>query len=326
MVGVPEGDGSVPESWISQERHRLPPKSVRAYLFAVLCVAVATLARLAFGLLGATLQFATYYPMILVCALVAGYQAGVAAIALTMIVAWLAWTPTGIALDPFSFSEWINFILFLFCALPIVWVAHKYRIAVDHLRADVRERQFLMRELEHRGKNTFAVVESIVRQSLADQSERADLIAGRIHSVSSTNDIINRSTSHTSAILKDILLNEFQPYDLARMQLIGTDVELSADVARNVALVIHELVTNAAKYGALSSAQGRVRVRWMTDGDYVALDWEETGGPEVQQPSQYGFGSRLVVRTLKALSGNIAVSLEREGLKCQINFLRQLPA
>jgi hypothetical protein len=97
MVEFRPGERRVPESWISQERHRLPPNSVRAYLFAVLCVANATLARLAFGMLGATLPFATYYPAILVCALVAGYEAGLAAIALSAAVAWWAWTPTAMA-------------------------------------------------------------------------------------------------------------------------------------------------------------------------------------------------------------------------------------
>jgi two-component sensor histidine kinase len=180
-----------------------------------------------------------------------------------------------------------------------------------------------MRELEHRAKNTYAVVESIVRQSLDDQRERADLIAGRIRAVSTTNDIINHSKSHT-ATLSAILFNEFQPYDPSRVELIGPAVELSSDVARSIALVLHELVTNAAKYGALSNAQGRVLVHWKADENLVMLGWEETGGPAVEPPSSPGFGSRLVTRTLKALLGSIQASFERQGLKCQITFVREL--
>jgi two-component sensor histidine kinase len=313
----------VPDSWLSQEQHRLRPNSVAAYAFAALSVLVATWARWTFGLLGADLPFATYFPAVLVCTLVAGYHAGLATVLLSAVVVWWAFIPPPLAFGPMTLSRWMDLVLFISCAVPIVWVAQKYRNAVDHLHADDRERQFLMRELEHRAKNTYAVVESIVRQSLEHQPERADLIAGRIRAVSTTNDIINHSKSHTAS-LSAILMQEFQPYDPSRVELVGPDIELSSDVARSIALVLHELVTNAAKYGALSNPQGRVLVHWKADQNLVMLGWEETGGPDVEAPASAGFGSRLVTRTLKALSGSIVPSFEREGLKCQIMFVRQL--
>ena len=90
--------------------------------------------------------------------------------------------------------------------------------------------------------------------------------------------------------------------------------------ARAMALVIHELITNAAKYGALAAPNGRVRVRWQADGKAVAIDWSEAGGPPVRTPADYGFGSRLVVRTLQALSGSVEPQFDPAGLKCRISF------
>jgi two-component sensor histidine kinase len=87
-----------------------------------------------------------------------------------------------------------------------------------------------------------------------------------------------------------------------------------------MALVIHELITNAAKYGALSAPAGRVTVRWTADGRNVVLDWSEAGGPQVRAPADYGFGSRLVVRTLQGLSGGVEPQFDPAGLKCRISF------
>jgi two-component sensor histidine kinase len=300
---------------------------VNAYGFAVLCVAIATAARFAVGWLGADLPFATYFPAVLIVAVVAGPAAATVAIALTVAIVWWVFMPRSQPVGPFAFGRFtfadvMNTGLFLIAAFCIVYIAEKYRQSVQRLRNNERARQLEMRELEHRGKNTFAVVESIVRKTLEDSPDKADVIAGRIHAISSTNDIINRSEGHT-ATLDTILVNEFTPYDLARVTLDGPTVELDANTARAMALVIHELITNAAKYGALSATAGRVEVKWKQDGKLVEMDWSESGGPEVTAPAtraDYGFGSRLIVQTLKSLSGSVVPQFDRSGLKCHITF------
>lgn len=309
----------MPDSWLARETNWLPPNSLRAHGFAIVCIVLATAVRLAFGWLGADLPFATYFPAVMIVAVLAGPEAAALSIGLSVAVAWWMFLPPYFGFLPLGLPDILNLALFVLSALCIVYVAQRYRTAVERLRTTERQRQLELRELEHRGKNTFAVVESIVRKTLEDQPEQADLIAGRIRAISSTNDIINRSQGHV-ATLDSILTNEFAAYDLARLDCAGPRVALPADTARAMALVIHELITNAAKYGALTSPEGRVRVRWSADGPRVTLDWVESGGPPVQAPANYGFGSRLVVRTLKALSGSIEPQFEPTGLKCRLSF------
>jgi K+-sensing histidine kinase KdpD len=205
----------VPQSWTSRDRNRLRPNSPAAYSFAVLCVAAATLLRIVFGFLDTTLPFVTYFPFVLICTLLAGYQAGVFSVALSVLIVWWIWVPPQFSFALLSVSDAVNLVLFAASAALIVWVAHRYRVAVDLFRATERERELAMKELEHRGKNTFAVVESIVRRTLDDLPERADIIAGRIHSVSSTNDIINRAPAHKVGV-RAIFENEFAAHGPGR--------------------------------------------------------------------------------------------------------------
>jgi two-component sensor histidine kinase len=97
-------------------------------------------------------------------------------------------------------------------------------------------------------------------------------------------------------------------------------LDLSADTARPLALVFHELVTNAAKYGALSTYGGRVLISWKHVGGVVTLEWTEQGGPMVRPPEKHGLGSRIVTQSLKALGGSIGPTFAPDGLRCSITF------
>jgi two-component sensor histidine kinase len=172
--------------------------------------------------------------------------------------------------------------------------------------------------MEHRGKNTFAVVEAIVRNTLG-AGEEADTIVGRVRSVSSTNDIINKSPIHRAS-LRSIIRNEFEPYGPARVRCASRDLDLNPHTSRHVALVVHELVTNAVKHGALSTPDGHVAIDWSADGTMVTMHWIERGGPPVETPDAYGFGARLIGITLKALGGGIKADFSDQGLSCEITF------
>lgn len=306
--------------WIESVSRRIVPGSVRSILFALLCVVVAGLLQLVFHQLGATLLFVTFFPAVLIAALFAGPTAGAIAILGSVLVAWWAFIPPYYSLELPTITERTNVVLFIVSSALIVWLAKSYREVVADLRSRERERDLAMKELEHRGKNTFAVVEAIVRRTLDDAPERAEVIAGRIRAVSATNDLINRSSAHRVS-LDSILQLEFEPYGKGRLVAKGEPVELEANTARNMALVIHELVTNAAKYGALSLPDGRALVDWKNNAGRVTLNWTERGGPAVTPPARFGFGSRLVTRTLKSLAGEIDANFEPAGLQCRLTFV-----
>jgi two-component sensor histidine kinase len=102
--------------------------------------------------------------------------------------------------------------------------------------------------------------------------------------------------------------------------MTGHPIVLSANAGRGFALIAHELVTNAVKHGALSSARGAIEITWFLEGKHVRVSWIERGGPQVSDPGKPGFGSRLVTRTLRQLGGEITAAFPPEGLVCVFKF------
>jgi two-component sensor histidine kinase len=305
--------------WLQRLGEKFSPRSPAAYLLALGAVVLATVVRMALGWLDVTLYYATYFPTVMLVALICGPWVATVASFASAIVVWWVFVPPGYQFGPPTRSDIGNAILFLACCGLMIWVAQLYRRAMERLRANERQRTLIMSELEHRGKNTFAVVESIVRSSLEELPDRAQTIAGRIRAVSITNDIINRSPEHRSTI-RAILRREFEPHGMHRLATSGDGVELEANVARAMALVIHELVTNAVKYGALSQDGGTVSVRWRSEGRAIQLEWREQGGPPVQPPERFGFGSKLVTRTMRTLGGSVEPEFRPDGLVCRMTF------
>jgi two-component sensor histidine kinase len=298
---------------------RILPYSFAALLLALVCIGLATLLRIAFGWLGVSLPFDTYFPAVLVAALLAGIPAGVGVIIGSVIVVWWAFIPPAYVFSSLSAADIANCLLFVISSGCIVAVAQLYRDVLHKSRARDQERELLMLELEHRGRNTYAVVEAIVRNTLVNDRASADAIAGRVRAVSSANDLVNQS--NTKAVqLKALLSLEFALNAKTQRVISGPDIELSADASRKLGLVFHELVTNAMKHGALSTPDGRVSVQWRADGTKVHLSWKETGGPPVLPPEREGFGTVVVTQSLNSLAGDIASAFDPDGLRCEITF------
>jgi two-component sensor histidine kinase len=288
------------------------------YIFALAMVGLALVGRVVFGWLGASLPYATFYPAILFAALVAGPHAAIAAMVVSVaLVGWML-LPPFMHGGPLSATTIANHGLFVVVTGLMIWLAHVFRQAITRLRTEERHRELMLKEMEHRGKNTFAVVEAIVRNTLG-MTDDSETIVGRVRSVSSTNDIINRSPTHRAS-LQSIIANEFEAYGPDRVRCNGPDIDLSPHASRHVALVLHELVTNAVKHGALSTPQGYVAVEWEADGSMVTMRWAEREGPAAVTPEAYGFGARLVTSTLKALGGGIDAEFSERGLTCRITF------
>lgn len=186
-------------------------------------------------------------------------------------------------------------------------------------RRRAEEHQLLLiNELNHRVKNTLAVVQSITHQTLRQSNADPDTrhrLEGRIAALSAAHDVLTRE-NWSAASIREITANAVSPFcSEERCTLEGPDLRLNPQTAVNLALAVHELCTNAVKYGALSNETGRIIVRWGVDDGEFEFIWKEEGGPKVTAPPHRGFGSRMIQRGLPGeLSGTGEMEFREEGL------------
>jgi PAS domain S-box-containing protein len=182
----------------------------------------------------------------------------------------------------------------------------------------------LAREAEHRSKNLLSTVQATVMLSQSDTADGLKkVIDGRIRALSNIHSLFAQ-TRWIGADLSTIATQELAPYSAdspARVRIDGPPVLLAPDAAQAVAVTLHELATNAAKYGALSEAIGRVDLKWSHEaGGELHLLWTETGGPRVQEPTRKGFGSRVIEQMISGRSGKTRFDWRVEGLVCEITL------
>ncbi|MCC0807023.1 PAS domain S-box protein [Methylobacterium sp. W2] len=206
-------------------------------------------------------------------------------------------------------------------------VAERAWSGLTRIEADEQQR-ILNRELSHRMKNTLAMVQAIASQSLrnvTDIEAAKHALAARLIALGKAHDILltgQRESAEIAAVLTSALSlhDDQQP---GRFHLSGPDIVIGSKAALSLALMMHELATNAAKYGALSRPDGRVSVAWSVvaadEDDTVHLTWSERGGPLVHPPTRRGFGSRLIERGLAgAVGGEVSLAYEPDGLVCRV--------
>jgi two-component sensor histidine kinase len=196
-------------------------------------------------------------------------------------------------------------------------------------RAEAERRQsLLIHELNHRVKNTLATVQSIAAQSFRNIGEEArpnlKTFEERLFALARAHDVLTRE-HWEGAELRKIIAEVLEPYLRqagGRFDINGPRLRLTPSMALAFAMAVHELATNATKYGALSVPLGRVIINWSTEGNnppLLTLRWEEHNGPVVVPPSRKGFGTRLIERVLESeLSGEVLLSYEPSGVVCKV--------
>ncbi|MEA3066276.1 MAG: hypothetical protein QOJ27_2737 [Sphingomonadales bacterium] len=194
---------------------------------------------------------------------------------------------------------------------------HERKVAEEHQR-------LLINELNHRVKNTLASVQAIAFQTLKGEVPLAEARArfeARLMALSAAHNLLteeNWGGASLERVAKDSL--EHLGGESSRFDVTGEPLRLAPRAALALAMALHELGTNAAKYGALAADGGRVAIAWTTDGERLHLEWRESGGPPVAEPARRGFGSRLIERGLEAdLGGVAALHFEPAGLRCEIH-------
>jgi two-component sensor histidine kinase len=189
-------------------------------------------------------------------------------------------------------------------------------------------RLLLLNELNHRVKNTLATVQSIAVQSFRGPQPGASaraLFEARLMALSRAHDVLTEE-NWQGANLDEIVGQAIAPYkgaDPSRFEVTGPSVRLSAKMALSISMALHELATNAAKYGALSDNDGSVKIAWHIERQdrqsMLRLEWRESGGPAVAPPVHRGFGSRLIERGLaQDLGGGAKMEFRPDGLHCAI--------
>jgi PAS domain S-box-containing protein len=199
---------------------------------------------------------------------------------------------------------------------------------ISERRKAEEHQQLLVNELNHRVKNTLATVQSIASQTLRNSGaspEAREALESRLLALSRAHDVLTRE-NWEGALLHDLVADVFEPYRSdreGRIRRQGGKVHLAPRMALALSLALHELATNAAKYGALSNATGEVSLTWMVDHtrtpSLLLLRWKESGGPAVEPPTRKGFGSRLIERSLaQDLDGEVRIEYAPTGLVCSV--------
>ena len=204
--------------------------------------------------------------------------------------------------------------------------------------ADVTDRkaaedhaQFLMHELSHRSKNLLAVIQSISRRTARTTTtieEFESRFGRRLQGLAASHDVLVRN-SWQGAPLADLMRQQLTPFmdiQSSRIELSGPDIVVTAEAAQAIGLAIHELATNAIKYGALSVPTGKVRISWAFDSESLAsrellLKWVEQGGPRVVPPTRNGFGHLVICEMIeRSLNAKVVLEFATHGLVWSISM------
>ena len=320
---------------------RLRSAPAKAWALAILAFLVALAVRFATDhLLPVGFPYLTFFPAVILTTFFCGLLPGAACAIAGGLAAWYWFIPPSGAFA-FNASVLIALAFYAFVVVVDILLIQVMHRAVEGLEAErvvnqgllrqgqihleeqrMRERQqrVLQRELSHRMKNTLAMVQAVVSQSLrnaTDPKEAAAMASARIQALARAQDALT-ATDWQASDVATIVETSLAPHrdGTDRFVLAGPPVELEARHALGLALAIHELATNATKHGSLANDTGIVRVSWSVQPeDRFLFQWREEGGPAVQAPVRRGFGSRLTERIIPAyFDGQAAMDFAPSGL------------
>jgi two-component sensor histidine kinase len=262
--------------------------------------------------------FTPYFPAVFFATAFGGYRVGIATAVLGGIF--------GISLNfgdaPTDFARLVLLTIYaIVCGLTIWGIQHYRSVASGQREISkrlIREeayRKLVVDELQHRLKNKLSTIHAVLHQVLEDQPKIWASVDRRMRALSATDDLIAKVDGRGCDI-KDLLLSELGPYGHVRFSLNGDRLFLPAQLAVSLALIFHELATNAGKYGAFSAARGLLQVSWSVTDDRLNITWDETEGPAVGAVGEAGFGSKLLKSALKPFGGRTDISFLKTGVHC----------
>jgi two-component sensor histidine kinase len=288
--------------------------------FAAFCLALATAARWGLSLIRPELAFAPYFPAVLFATAFGGFRIGLA----TAAVGGLLGAVVAFGDPPAESARPVLLLIYVVVSGLTIWGAQHYRSIASHhreiskrLTEEETYRKLVVDELQHRLKNKLSTIHAILHQVLHNQPQIWTSIDGRIRALSATDELIARADGN-GCDLRELLLSELGPYGHVRFTLNGEALFLPAKFAVSLALIFHELATNAGKYGAFSSARGLLQVSWSVSDDRLTIVWDETEGPPIGTVGEPGFGTKLLNSALKPFDGKTEIAFLRSGVHCTL--------
>lgn len=294
------------------------PSLIFSIGFSAGCLALSTAARWGLALIRPDVFFTPYIPAVFFAAALGGVRIGIATA--------LAGGALGVTVN-FSdaradFSRLALLVIYLIVCGLMIWGVEHYRSIVSNQRQISKRlieeedyRKLVIDELQHRLKNKLSSIHAVLHQVLQDEPQIWAGIDQRLRALSATDDLIAR-VDGTGCDIKDLLLSELGPYGHVRFTLNGNALFLPAKLAVSLALMFHELATNAGKYGAFSSPRGLLQVSWWVSDDRLNIAWDETEGPAVDKIGEAGFGTKLLKSALTPFDGRTELAFLRTGVHC----------
>ena len=295
------------------------PSLKNSLIVVITAVGIATGLRWLVGAAADLVPFVTYFPAIVICALLAGWRAGLVSILASMTIVNLLFLKPRIEIA----GDWQTGVmmgLFVLSCLALVATAQSLRNTVTKLQAANERSEYLKQELMHCVRNTLTVINSLA--ALTHQSDSANFMANfskRMGALASGLDLLAEGPDGTCE-LRETIEQACQPFMHGeRIRISGQSSTLPGEVCMPLVLAIHELCTNAVKYGAFSDPAGSLMIQLSVDeaSKDSLLIWQEADGPSVSPPVREGLGSALLAHPLL---GPAVLTFLPQGLRCEMRF------
>jgi two-component sensor histidine kinase len=286
--------------------------------FAASCLALSTAARWGLSLIRPDVFFTPYFPAVFFATAFGGFRIGIA----TALIGGALGLTVNFSDGHIDFARLALLSIYLVVSGLTIWGVEHYRSIASQQRQIAKRltqeeeyRKLVVEELQHRLRNKLSTIHAVLRQILKDQPQIWASIDPRMRALSATDDLIAR-VDGSGCDIKDILRSELGPYGHVRFTLNGNPLFLPAKLAVSLALIFHELATNAGKYGAFSSPRGLLQVSWSVSDDRLNITWDETEGPPVGAIGAAGFGTKLLQSALRAFDGKTEIAYLETGVHC----------
>jgi two-component sensor histidine kinase len=286
--------------------------------FAASCIAASTAARWCMSMIRPDVFFTPYFPAVFFATAFGGLRIGIA----TAVMGGLFGLTLNFGDAPTDFARLVLSVIYLVvCSLTIWGVEHYRSVAANQreisaqLIQEEAYRKLIVDELQHRLKNKLSTIHAVLHQVLQDQPQVWASIDQRMRALAATDDLIAKFDGRGCDI-KELLLSELGPYGHVRFDLNGDRLFLPAKLAVSLALIFHELATNAGKYGAFSAARGFLQVSWSVAEDRLNISWDETEGPPIGEIGAAGFGTKLLATALRPFEGKTETAFLKTGVHC----------